>query len=91
MFPRRMSLLEVRMLVDLSLQACPNVTLEGVAVHGECCPSGRDSSLNVLVLVFSLVLYLWRCSSGSERCCVVFYHRLCLRLPVAFVVVHMVH
>ena len=38
--------------VDLSLQACSNVTLEIVAVLGECCPSGRDSSLNLLVLVF---------------------------------------
>ena len=38
--------------VDLSLQACSNVTLKYVAVLGECCPSGRDSSLNLLVLVF---------------------------------------
>ena len=36
----------------MSLQACSNVTLEDVAVLGECCPSGRDSSLNLLVLVF---------------------------------------
>ena len=37
---------------DLSLQACSNVTLEDVVVLGKCCPSGRDSSLNLLVLVF---------------------------------------
>ena len=36
----------------MSLQACPNVTLEDVAVLGECCPSGRGPSLNLLVLVF---------------------------------------
>ena len=38
--------------VELTRQACSNVTLENVAVLGECCPSGRDSSLNLLVLVF---------------------------------------
>ena len=38
--------------VDLTRQACSNVTLENVAVLGECCPSGRDSFLNRLVLVF---------------------------------------
>ena len=36
----------------MSLQACPIVTLEDVAVLGECCLYGRDSSLNRLVLVF---------------------------------------
>ena len=29
-----------------------NVTLEDVAVLGEYCPHGRDSSLNLFVLVF---------------------------------------
>ena len=38
--------------VDLSLETCSNITLEDVALLGECCPSGRDSSLNLLVLVF---------------------------------------
>ena len=38
--------------VDLSLQACSSVTLEDVAVLGECCKSGHDSSLNLLALVF---------------------------------------
>ena len=51
MFPRLTSLLEV-VVVDLFLQACSSVTLEDVAVLGECCPSGRDSSVNLLVLVF---------------------------------------
>ena len=37
---------------EFSLQACSNVTLEEVAVLGECCPSGRDLSLNLLVFVF---------------------------------------
>ena len=36
----------------MSLQACSSVTLEDVAVLGECCPSGRDSYLNRLVFVF---------------------------------------
>ena len=36
----------------MSLQTCSNVTLEDVAVLNECCPSGRDSSFNLLVLVF---------------------------------------
>ena len=39
-------------LIHLSLQACSNVSLEYVAVLGECCPSGRDSSLDLFVLVF---------------------------------------
>ena len=36
----------------MSLQACPNVTLEDVTVLGECSPSGCEFSLNHLVLVF---------------------------------------
>ena len=36
----------------MSLQACSSVTLEDVAVLGECYPSGSDSSLNRHVLVF---------------------------------------
>ena len=78
--------------VDLSLQAYPNITLEHGAVFGECCPSGRDSSFNLLVLVFvsdtvslsqvdvldlGVVHTYW---------CVVFHHHLCLRLVVARVV-----
>ena len=39
-------------MVDLSLQACSNVTLEDNVVLGECCPPGHDSSLNLFVLVF---------------------------------------
>ena len=59
MFPRRMALLEVRMNCRLSLQPCFNVTLEDVAVFGECCPSCRDSSLTIVVLVFvSSALYI---------------------------------
>ena len=37
---------DIASVVDLSLQAGSSVTLEDVAVHGECCPS-----LNLLVLV----------------------------------------
>ena len=36
----------------MSLLACSSVTLEYVAVLDDCCPPGRDSSLNFLVLVF---------------------------------------
>ena len=61
MFPRPMSLLRLRLNLDLSFQACSNATLEDVAVLGECCPSGRDSSLNLLVLIFLLC-------SRSECC-----------------------
>ena len=46
-----MSLRRMRLLKDLSLLACSNVTLEDVVVLGECCPSGRDSSLNLHVFV----------------------------------------
>ena len=46
--------------VDLSLQACPNVTLEDVTVVGECCPSGRDSSC--------LGFCFWCCISFPGRC-----------------------
>ena len=38
--------------IDLSLQACSNVTLEDVAVLVKSSPPGRDSSLNLHVLVF---------------------------------------
>ena len=41
-----------RYVVDFSIQAYSNVTLEDVAVLGECCPPSHDSSLNLLVLVF---------------------------------------
>ena len=47
-----MSLLELRISVDLSLQTCSNFTLENVGVLGESCPFRRDSSLNLLVLFF---------------------------------------
>ena len=35
----------------MSLQACSNVSLEDIALLGECCPSDRDSSLNLIVVV----------------------------------------
>ena len=38
-------------LVHLSLQARSNVSLEYITVLGQCCPSGRDFSLNLFVLV----------------------------------------
>ena len=56
MFPRRMSLLEIRV-VDLSLRAGSTITLEDdVAVDGECFPSGRDSCL-----------CLWCCTAAPGR------------------------
>ena len=36
----------------MSLQACASVTLDDVVVLGESCQSGRDTSLNLLVLVY---------------------------------------
>ena len=39
-------------IIDFSLKAGSSVIIEDVAVLGECCPSGRDSSLNLLVLIF---------------------------------------
>ena len=47
MFPRRVSLLEV---VHVCLQVGSSITLEDVAVIGECCPSGRGSSSNLHLL-----------------------------------------
>ena len=39
---------------------------EDAAVLGECCPPGRDSSLNLLVLIF--VSDGWCCISVPGRC-----------------------
>ena len=74
----------------MSLQTCPNVTLEDVAVLGECCPSGRDSSLNRLVLIFvscaaslsqvDVAFKVLDLSVADIYWCVVFDHHLCLRL-----------
>jgi len=61
--------------VDLSLQACSNITLEDVTVLGECCPSGRDSSLNLFFLVF--VSGAFHPQSRSECC----WHILVCRFP----------
>ena len=75
--------------VDLPLQACPNVTIEDGAVLGECCPSGRDSSLNLFVFVFvsgavSLsqideAFNVLDLSVVDVYWCVIFHHHLCLR------------
>ena len=79
------------LIVDLSLQSCPNVTFEEVAALGEFCPSGRDSSLNRLVLVFvsgavSLSKVDVAFNDSRSVCCwhilVSFFHHhlyLCLR------------
>ncbi len=64
MFPRRMSLLEGRMNCSIVSTSRSNVTREEVAVLGKCCPSGRDSYLNLLVLVFCL----WCCISVPGGC-----------------------
>ena len=52
MFPRRMSLLEVRKSCRLVSSSMSNATTEYIAVHGECSPHNRDSSLYLLVMVF---------------------------------------
>ena len=77
--------------VDLSLQACFNVTYEDVAVLGECCLSGCDSSLNLLVLFcfISVAVSLSQVDVAFNVLdlsvvdifwCVCFHHHLCLRL-----------
>ena len=54
--------------IDLSLQAGSNVTIEDVAVFGESCPVGRDSSLQFLVMVFSIWCSVpGRCSFQRSR------------------------
>ena len=104
MFLDCMSLLGV---VDLSLQqACSNVSLEDVAVLGDCCPPGRDSFVNLVVLVFvygaisltqvDVAFNVLDMSVVDIYWCVVLHHHLCLRhihhlIPVAFVVFHVVY
>ena len=76
--------------VYLSFKARSYVTLEDIAVHGESCPSGRDSSLNLLVLdFFSGAVSLSHLDVAFNAIdlsvvdiywCVVFHHHLCLRL-----------
>ena len=90
MYPHRMSLLEVRMSCRLVSSSIFNVTLEDIAVLGECCPSGRDSSLNLLVLVFisgivslpevDVAINVLDLSVVDIYWCVVFHHHLRLRL-----------
>ena len=90
MFLRRIHCWKYARVLDLSFQACSNVTLEDVAMLGECCPSGRDSYLNLLVLVFvsGAVSVPCRCIAFNvlDLCvvdiywCVGFHHHLCLRL-----------
>ena len=73
--------------VDLSHQACSNLTLENVAMPG--CPSGRDSSLNLLVLVFisgaislsqrDIAFNVRDLSVVDIYWCVGLHHHLCLR------------
>ena len=75
---------------DLYLQPCSGVTIEDVAVLGGCYPSGHDSSLNLLVLVFvpgavSLsqvyeVFNVLDLSVVDIYWCVVSHHQLCRRL-----------
>ena len=62
--------------VDLSLQACSNVSLANVAVFGQCCPNGRDSSSKLLVLILSFVLYF--CSSQIISKMLLFFYLLLL-------------
>ena len=91
MIPRPMSLLEVRMSCTLvHLQSCPNVIHEDAAVLVECCPFGRDSSLNLLALVFvSGAMSLFQVymafnvphlNVGDIYWCVIFHHYLRFRL-----------
>ena len=47
----------LRHVLLLEIRISYSVTLEDVAVRGECCLVGRDSSLNILVMILSLMLY----------------------------------
>ena len=74
---------------------------------GECCPSGRDSSLNLLVLIFvsdavslsqvDVAFNVLDLGVVDIHWCVILFHRLCLGLVhrqlahVAFVVVVVVY
>ena len=72
----------------MSLQPCSNV--DDVAVLGECCPSGRDSSLNLLFLVFvtgvaslsqvDVAFNVLDLNVVDVYWCVGFHHHLFLRL-----------
>ena len=76
--------------VDISLQTCSNVTLEDVAVLGEYCPSGRDSSLNLIVLIVvsgavslsqvDIAFNILHLSDIGIYWSVGFHHHLCVRL-----------
>ena len=73
----------------MSHQAWPNGTHKDVAVHDECYPSGRDYSLNLLVLVFvsgtislsqvDVTVNVLDLGVVDIYWCVVFRHHLCLR------------
>ena len=79
-------------IVDLSLQAYTNITLEDVAVLGECCPFGSDSSLNLIVLVLvsggvslrqvDVAFNIFDLSVVDIYWCVVFHHHLCLQFVI---------
>ena len=74
--------------VDLSLQVYPRVSLEEVAVQDKCCPPGRDSILNFLILVFvsgavslsqvDVALNVLDLGVVDIYWCVVFHHHLFL-------------
>ena len=76
-----MSLLEVRMsFIRFFLQACSNFTLEDVAIFGEYSPSGRNSSLNLLVLDFvSGVVSQSQVQRANTFLTYYAYHSLCIR------------
>ena len=76
-----------RYVVDL--RACSNVTVQDVAVLGECCAPGRDSSLNLLVLFcfasgvvplsqIDVAFNVLDLSVDDIYWCVGFRHHLCL-------------
>ena len=65
--------------VDFSRQAYSSITFDDIAVLDECWPSGRDSSLNIIILVFvSGAVYLSQVDVAFKVCR--FHHHLCLRL-----------
>ena len=81
-----MPLLEVRK--SCRLVPLNNVILDDVAMLGECCPPGRDSSLNLLVLVFVIFRHHLCLRLVHLHTLISTFFQL---IPVAFVLVDVVY
>ncbi|KAK2170756.1 hypothetical protein NP493_1143g01020 [Ridgeia piscesae] len=76
--------------VIAGIMSCRFASSKNVAVLGKCCPSGRDSSLNLITLIFvsgaislsqvDVAFNVLDLSVGDIYWCVGFSHHLYLRL-----------